>query len=298
MRWYFAVDEAGGLGGAGALAKTAVLSARAVGGLSPRLLYHGNETSFTSWMRANGVEVIPTTPSFLPQIRAAEAAGIYRAHSIGHWLRVEIPLVETQEEVVLYTDCDVIFLRAPAPQAPRVLAAAPEFRRDNWNYFNAGVMLLNVPALRQSYDAFTSHIVTRINSSQSYTYDDQVALNEAYRGHWERLDLAMNWKPYWGYNRDAAILHFHGPKPEDLLTIAEGRWRRNNPTGLTLARLADGHLAAYLAWCTALGDRLQMSNLPAALRFHEIASALTRYRATQPEVGDLSFMDLKIFSEG
>ena len=298
MRWYFGIDEAGSHGGLGALARTAVLSARAIGGLSPRLLYYGSETDFTEWMRRHGVTVIVTEPRFLPAIRAAEAAGTHRSHSIGHWLRIGIPLLETTDEFVLYTDCDVVFLRAinwAAPR-PKLFAAAPEFKRDNWNYFNSGVMLLNVAALRQSYEAFERHIVARLSDGVFPNYDDQIALNEAYRGQWSRLDPALNWKPYWGAARDAAILHFHGPKPDDIAAIAAGRWRRDNPTGLTLARLLDGHLDAYIAWCTTLGDQLQMANLPTALRFHEIASALTRYRNTEnPPPGDLSFMDLKLF---
>ena len=300
MHWYFAIDEAGGLGGAGALAKLAVLTARAAGGLRPHLLYYGNPNGFTAWMEANGVTVIETAPSFIAEIEAAEAAGAYKAHSIGHWLRVAVPLVERAEELVLYTDCDVIFLRPfdLGRMRPRMLAAAPEFRKDNWNYFNAGVMLMNIPAMRASYAAFARHIVARIAGGHAYHYDDEVALNEVYRGRWDRLDPRLNWKPYWGSSRDATILHFHGPKPDDIAAIAAGRWRRDNPTGLTLGRLLDGHLDAYIAWCTTLGDQLQMADLPTALRFHEIASALTRYRATsRPSPGDLSFMDLRLFPE-
>ena len=99
-------------------------------------------------------------------------------------------------------------------------------------------------------------------------------------------------------NRDAASLHFHGPKPDDIAAIAAGRWRRDNPTGLTLGRLLDGHLDAYIAWCTTLGDQLQMADLPTALRFHNLAAALTRYRNIEkPLPGDLSFMDLRLFPE-
>ncbi len=41
---------------------------------------------------------------------------------------------------------------------------------------------------------------------------DQPVLNDFYRDRWERLPLALNWKPYWGHDPAAKILHFHGPK--------------------------------------------------------------------------------------
>ncbi len=300
MHWYFAIDEGGGLGYTGECAKLAVLSARNAGGLVPHLLYYGKPTAFTAWMRGHGVRVIETEPSFIGAIRDAEAAGKYKAHSIGHWLRVAVPLVETAQEFVLYTDCDVIFLQGYDWQRlrPRIFAAAPEFQRDNWNYFNAGVMLLNVPAMRQTYDEFAAHIVGRIGSGQFFSYDDEIALNEAYRFHWEKLDLALNWKPYWGFNRGAAILHFHGPKLNAIEAITGGGWERNNPTAVTLGNMLDAHVDAYTAWCGLLGDMLQTVDFPHALRFAAAASALSRYRAKLAPVEDMGFMNVRMFNDG
>ena len=34
-----------------------------------------------------------------------------------------------------------------------------------------------------------------------------------YGPRWDRLRPELNWKPYWGENADAKIIHFHGPKP-------------------------------------------------------------------------------------
>ena len=31
------------------------------------------------------------------------------------------------------------------------------------------------------------------------------------------LPPRFNWKPYWGMDKDAVIVHFHGPKPERCL---------------------------------------------------------------------------------
>ena len=279
MRWYFATDAAGGMGETGELARLAVLSARAVGGLEPVLLYHGARTAFTEWMEQHGVYVHDTYPDFLTSIAQAEAAGTYKAHSLGHWLRIAIPEVEHDREFVLYTDCDVIFLRGFDWDRirPKVFAAAPEFKPDAWNYFNAGIMVLNVPAMRATFPAFEAHIKTRIQSGEHFHYDDQIALNEGYHGLWERLDPRFNWKPYWEFNSDAVILHFHGPKPSALAAIAAGQWHDQDATAIAYEKMLNASRLQYLAWCRFLGDALQGISLPTAIQFANLASALTRH---------------------
>jgi hypothetical protein len=299
MKWYFAIDEAGALGDTGEDAKTAIRSAAAIGQLDPHLLYYGARNHFTAWMEGHGVTIIDAAPSFLDTIRTAEAAGIYKAHSIGHWLRAAIPAIEQSDEFILYTDCDVMFLNPVNWQSlrPRVLAAAPEFKPDNWNYFNAGVMLINVPALRASYPAFEALIRARINEpADYYSYDDQFAFNEFYRGQWDRLDPMLNCKPYWRFNQAAALLHFHGPKLSALAAIAAGEWQANNPTAIQLGRMLDAHLDHYIAWADSLGDRLQRFDLARAVKFNALASALLRYRKSKEFANiDASFMEFCMF---
>lgn len=298
MRWYFAIDEAGGMGETGTLARLAVLSARATGGLEPVLLYYGARTVFTEWMERHGVRVVDTAPSFLGHIENAIAAGTYKPHSIGHWLRVAVPQVEQEHEHVLYTDCDVMFLRSFdwSQLRPKVFAAAPEFNPNNWNYFNAGVMVLNVPAMRATYPAFEDLIKSRIGSDGSYRYDDEIALNEAYRGLWERLDPLFNWKPYWELNQNVAIMHFHGPKPNVLEAITSGQWHGRDETSVFFEKMLDARIGHYLAWCRRLGDCLQTVDFFQAVRFARLASALTRRQREMPEACELPGMNLKMFA--
>ncbi len=297
MRWYFAIDEQGTKGPAGEDAKTAIRTARQVGGLDPHMLYYGARNDFTAWMEKNGVRVIDTAPSFLPAIQQAEAAGPYKAHSIGHWLRVAIPLVELEHEFVLYTDCDVIFLQHVSWERirPATFAAAPEFKADNWNYFNSGVMVLNVPQLRATYPAFEAHITARITAPNWYQYDDEVALNEHYRGQWAQLDPRLNWKPYWGYNSRAGVLHFHGPKLDVIEAITAGTWPADNPTQRQLSKMVLGRIDSYIAWLSELGDHLQTTNLPLALRLQSAASALIRHKPKISAPIDMSFLDFNMF---
>jgi hypothetical protein len=297
MRWYFAIDESGAAGQTGADAKLAVASAQAVGGLEPVLLYHGARGEFCDWMTRRGVRIIDAEPSFLPVIREAQARGIYKPHSVGHWLRVVIPQVETDQNFVLYTDCDVIFLKPVdwTTIRPKIFAVAPEFQKDNWNYFNSGVMLLNVPAMRASYEAFEAHIRARISSGTHPFYDDELALNEAYRGFWEQLDPVLNWKPYWGYSAAAKILHFHGPKLNAIEPMAAGDWTADNPTADMFWKILAGHARDYEAWLSVLGDWLQGIDFALALRMNRAAAALREMRVDGAV--DLQFLNFCMFPE-
>jgi hypothetical protein len=298
VRWYFAIDEKGTRGQAGQHARLAVLSARAIGGLEPVLLYTGARNEFCDWMTAQGVGVVDAAPAFLDAIEAAEASGTYISYSKGHWLRLVIPQIEQERDFVLYTDCDVFFLTPFDWQKlrPGVFAAAPEFAPENWNYFNSGVMLLNVQKMRETYPAFETLIRARIGAT-SYTYDDQVALNEAYRGSWDRLDPLANWKPYWGFAAKAAILHFHGPKLNELERIAAGTAQRGDAHGAQMANMLDSAVDGYIAWSNVLADRFQNLDFGFSYRCARLASALTEYRKTVPEVVDTSFRNFKLFAE-
>ncbi len=298
MRWYFVIDESGSLGPTGEDAKTAVRSAKAVGGLEPVMLYYGARNEFTGWMEINGVKVIDAAPSFLGKLQELEAAGTYRAHSIGHWLRVAVPMLEREREFALYTDCDVMFLKRVNWEAfrPKVFMSAPEFKKDNWAYFNAGVMVLNIGAMQDSYPRFEAHILHRISDPKWFHYDDEVALNEVYKGDWERLDPRLNWKPYWGYEGAAGILHFHGPKLHVIEMMVAGKWPADNPTQIQFAKMVDGHIDGYIAWLRQIGDRLQMSDLTLALRMENAASGLLRRKAEiQGREIDMGFMNFSMF---
>lgn len=225
MKWYFAINEAGAAGGPGFHAKLAVLSAIRAGGLSPHLLYMGTRGVFTEWMQEHGVAVIDASLTFLPAFDEAARAGRHPAHFAGHWLRAGICLREQSDEFVLYTDCDVIFRRAPdlANVRPAFIACAPEFNRNNWDYFNSGVMVMNVPALRREYHDFENFVVDSLGSAAIGHFDDQVAYNKFYADRWSRADPVLNWKPYWEFDERAVITHYHGPKLDAIRLILDGR---------------------------------------------------------------------------
>lgn len=137
----------------------------------------------------------------------------------GTYLRADIPLIEEKDEFVLYTDADVIFGNPNNSKlsisAPEYFAAAPEFDINDWSYFNAGSMLMNVKNLKNDYKRFADFVIPNFQTLFNHAHD-QGAYNHLYKGKWNRLPPEYNWKPNWGINKNAVVVHFHGPKPKDI----------------------------------------------------------------------------------
>jgi hypothetical protein len=215
QKWYFAANL-NGLRHAFDQIEVAVKSAKSKTTLRPYCLIDDHEdlsevASRLNWLEKSGVSLIRHRAEFFDIVR--QHFGPKVDVFSGHWLRSDIPILETEEEVVLYTDIDIMFRRDIdfSRARPPFLACSPEHRQDDFSYFNSGVMIMNIPALRDSRAMLMQVVKDRLDSRPPY--DDQATFNVAYRDTWTRLPNLWNWKPYWGFNADAAIVHFHGPKP-------------------------------------------------------------------------------------
>lgn len=229
QKWYFCINEAG-FDGYFPLVIAAVASARANTTLSPFCIYGGSNPLHVARLTALGVTVIGHTSSFDADLRAGYGADYARFN--GHWLRVDLPLIDPSDDVVLYTDFDVIFLAHPhLHKRPKCIGAGPEFDRDNRAYFSSGVLVLNLRGMRAVQGAFTAQIRARLRDSFTYPAHDQVSYNRFFQNtrlnRWrarafDEIDPMHNWKPFWGANPATTILHFHGPKPWDIRAFAAG----------------------------------------------------------------------------
>ncbi len=224
-KWYFAVNESGARGIYDRLIRAAVRSCRANTGLQPVCLYDGGDIPLLDWLAAHGVTVIRHRVSIAEAIdRCPVKTGWDAETARGAYLRIDLPLVETEDEFVLYTDTDVLFLSdlGETPK-PDLFACAPESDAAHWGYVNTGAMVVNVPAMRREHAAFAAFAaanIDRLHQGGAGIYD-QAAYNAFFAGRWSRLPLDLNWKPYWGIARPR-IVHFHGPKPMHIDAILRG----------------------------------------------------------------------------
>lgn len=125
-------------------------------------------------------------------------------------------IADKDDEYVLYSDTDVLFLRditfGAFDSVPKTVGACAE-ESNNYHYtnFNAGVMLINLSYYKQVKTTFLSWIAQGRHAKGECC--DQGYLNEICERDFVKLSNSFNWKPYWGINPEAYIVHLHGMKP-------------------------------------------------------------------------------------
>jgi len=199
-------------------AKHAVKSANNNTTLRKLFIYDGNDKSYINWMQANGVRVIQHRILFYDQYLTIINNQAETQIGSGAFLRLDIPIIlkrlNYHDKYVLYTDCDVIFHHHPQIKInPTYFACCNEVDLNpSSEHFNSGVMYLNVNNMLFTYSNLITWLITNKFSNPTGDFFDQGALTTYYRGKWDHLDPIFNWKPYWGWNENAVIIHYHGPK--------------------------------------------------------------------------------------
>jgi hypothetical protein len=200
MQWFFALTEdSTAFRQYAEMIMVAVHTARKFTSLVPHCIYDGGDNDFTRWLTKHDVRIIRHC-SFLRQPLAELGRHKKNPHFgpalSGAFSRVELPEIAGRLDGatrVLYTDCDVIFLGNVVPELEanpcEYFAVAPEFRE----YIRTNLAELE----RESWD----------EAAYRWFYRDSNG------PLWDRLRPELNWKPYWGWNPRARIIHFHGPKP-------------------------------------------------------------------------------------
>jgi hypothetical protein len=225
MRWFLGLNyDAPHFAAYAQMAQAAVLSVPAEAGLRAHLLFDGPECELTEWFRTRGGEVIFRESYLKPHLRAASAHPATPhalSHGAGVYLRVEIPDLLRErgwdDETVLYTDCDVLFTPrfriADLPAPTHAIACGPDFDRSNEDVFNSGFMLIHLPLWRPLHERFKAFAIEDLPNAIGGREWDQYSFKMFFGRNYQKLYPIWNWKPYWGENPDARVLHFHGPKP-------------------------------------------------------------------------------------
>ncbi len=239
-----------------------VRSALANTSIDPHFLYCGPQNdSRLGFLRSHGVKVIHHTPSILPALERTKArVPHYPLHiASGAFMRIDVPLVcrdlGYDDDVVLYTDCDVVFNRdiprdpSKAFLRPTFFSAAPQHSQTDLTDMNSGVMIMNVKNLLHDHSSFAHSITSgdRLHPELVTQGFDQGAYRTYYASRWDHLPLEYNWKPYWGINDDAVIVHFHGVKIKYARAMMKGNTHGINEIRQRLFRTDPDAYSRYLA---------------------------------------------------
>jgi len=210
--------------------KIAVNSCKHNTSLKTYCIFTGEKNHIYNWLESRGVILICANKrEIVNQITiAGSKCPIFRTHvALGVWLRIEIPNICLEQNIhdshILYTDVDVLFTEkfkdGTLNESIPKFACARE--GDSKAFYNSGVMIINNEYMRKTYDSFISFVYKRgiENFNRSF---DQEALNEFYPiSTITRLSRRKwNWTPYMNNgkltDRYAKIIHFHGPKLDNI----------------------------------------------------------------------------------
>jgi hypothetical protein len=220
MKIVFAIDLAGQTAELGAMLKLAIRTCQANTSHRPLVISNNFSPAFQKWLGEHGVQTFTVQSPISDAVKAANARSGYPLQAIGNYLRYEACRVIT-DDVFLYCDCDTIFLRDfQSPAKPGLLAAVAEDTPEDWSRFNSGVMLFNRLEMLKQLDGFYQFASQNLESF--FPGFDQAAINEYFARRIEHLPIELNWRPYWGYNARAAILHTHGVKPHVARSLLDG----------------------------------------------------------------------------
>ena len=225
-----------------------------------------------------GVRVLQHEPKWRPRIFEAllnarhqldTSTNYQEPHKmLSTFARLDIPTLGIIDPYVLYADVDMMFVGAvtlrdfaPPPAFYAVgTEAVDEMYPEGVAYGNAGVMLMNVEAMRRTHGAFIEWVFSKTNLKNALHFAqygplDQGAYNAYYQDNFDvHRSPAFNWKPYWGYSPRATMVHFHGPKPHEYLLYHHGGAKGINPNLVGILQQCDkapgclSYVQTWLRW--------------------------------------------------
>ncbi|MXV45284.1 hypothetical protein GS501_09595 [Saccharibacter sp. 17.LH.SD] len=274
MKWFFAITEQTLSNdpdhGFIDCIRVAVRSARENTTLLPHMVFDGQECDFTREMREMGVTVIFHRIHFYDRLHEAQRRQKpewpnYMQTAAGAFMRLDLPLIEKEDQFVLYTDCDVLFMQDPNVEfcRPEIFAACGQFgAQDYYTDMNSGVMVLNLERIRNDLPAMVDFLCDNLYHISGY---DQELLRIFYNAQWSPLSARFNWKPYWGVNDDAVIVHFHAGKPPAARRLLDDpAYREHDPVFHTWRHWFFQNPAGYAHYVPRWEEFLRMSTTPPA----------------------------------
>lgn len=210
---YYCIDDIGLTNEVGEMLKMSIASALENSGLCVKCLYCGSNERFINLLSSMGVEVILHKSRIEDAIINAHNTINFPLHARGAYLRYEISEIDSNE-YSLYVDCDVFFVsKFVLPKSlPTLVSGCKERGRDD--EFNSGVLLFNNINFKKSAHDFLSYAKARFGTWAVGV--DQRPFNDFYKGKLELLDDSYNWRPSFGVNDNASMIHFHGTKLEEV----------------------------------------------------------------------------------
>jgi hypothetical protein len=223
MKWYTCCNE-NGLKHYGECLLAACRSCLANTSLLPVLIYDGPKNPFTEYLAVIGVSVVYHELSFQNLLAAQSGSNNHDPKwASAVFLRFDIPLVEQEDDYVLYADADVVFCsefdfrgNSAALYAANEIILKPAPPTETSLVFNAGVMVMNLRFFRQIHNILVSHCLDLASGALNVPWYDQGILNHLLRDARQPLGPEYNSRPYLQLAANPVILHFQFLRPAEI----------------------------------------------------------------------------------
>ena len=216
--------------------KAMINSAKKNTKLKSIFIYDGKPNSLTKWLVKQDVEIVyhrSSIADFLIESKVNDKDNLLKDYNpdvaLGTFLRIDIPIImdklKLTDEVVLYTDCDVLFNMGLENDTidlkgrPLCVCRETNYSAEN-PYYNTGVMFINIPVFRKSTKDFVKFIKESVKYHKFQDYD-QMAICMYYHGRIMDLTPYYNWRTFHGINKEARIIHYHGIKIDEMKACVE-----------------------------------------------------------------------------
>jgi hypothetical protein len=107
----------------------------------------------------------------------------------------------------------------------------------------------------------------------------------------------LNWKPYWGVNGKASVVHFHGPKIAALERILAGQRDWASSHGRQIGSLFASFPDSYRHYVSAILDHASGLHERDVARITALLKKIDDYDGSLTGEIDLAFTDFRMFPE-
>ena len=239
--------------------------------LYPVVVIGGDPALMPSWLvdinRSKQVLVLNHNLTFSTRIAKYGRDASIRNH--GAFQRLDIPLlvddihetllnkgVAVNKDFVVYTDADVLIMNINNKNFIKPALIAYGAEDEKGLAANSGVLFMNVASMKREVE----HLFDFADKGLwQFAAIEQGLVLQYFKGKHQQLKDEYNWKPYWGVNPNASIVHFHGGKVDRCLECFVKHMYSTDMKEVGSCENPRGMCGAYAMWNAIARKRYKLT---------------------------------------
>ncbi|WP_250529154.1 glycosyltransferase [Caballeronia sp. ATUFL_F1_KS4A] len=208
---FFCIDDIGMTREVGQWLLVSIKSVLTNTSCTPMVLYCGTSEDAMQRLRDAGAKVKACRSRWAAEIEQGRSTRAFPLHMEGALMRYDIAQLECGDEYVMYADCDTYFFRQPQLDLTSVetVGACVTSRTNGNSHFNSGVILFQTSNYLKQSEVFFRFIESTLGNWLPSSVDEMM-FNEYFGTSIVELPAEVNWRPFFGFNPNVDVVHFHG----------------------------------------------------------------------------------------